>query len=89
MKLIILVTLYFTLLSFVQFAFCLYRELMKAGRDLGVRNVGLHAVDCLRIERVIPKMGSELTSFVTPREAGLMDWVQLNKVWFQRSYYQT
>lgn len=62
-----------------EFAFCLYRELMKAGRDLGVRNVGLHAVDCLRIERVIPKMGSELTSFVTPREAGLMDWIQLNK----------
>ena len=89
MKLIILVTLYFTLPSFVQFAFCLYRELMEAGRDMGVRNVGLHAVDCLRIERVIPKMRSELTSFVTPREAGLMDWVQLNKVWCKCSYYHT
>ena len=53
---------------------------MEAGRDLGVRNAGRSVVDCLRIERVIPQLGSELSSFVTPREAAIMERVQLNKV---------
>lgn len=53
---------------------------MEVGRDLGVRNVGRLAVECLRIDSVIPQMGSELSSFITPREAGMMDRVQLNKV---------
>ena len=65
---------------FVQFAVCLYRDLMEAGKDLGVRNAGRSVVDCLRIERVIPQMGSELSSFITPWEAGITDRVQLNKV---------
>ena len=59
---------------------------MEAGRGLGVRNAGRSAVDCLRIERVIPQMGSEMSPFITPWEAGLGDKVQLNKVrcnlWF-------
>lgn len=62
-----------------EFAVCLYRDLMEVGRDLGVRNVGRLAVECLRIDSVIPQMGSELSSFITPREAGMMDRVQLNK----------
>ena len=64
----------------MQLAVCLYRDLMKAGRDLGVRNAGRSVVDCLRIERVIPQVGGELSSFITPREAGIMERVQLNKV---------
>ena len=63
-----------------QFAVCLYRDMMEAGRDLGVKNAGRSVVDCLRIERVIPQLGSELSSFVTPQEAGIMERVQLNKV---------
>lgn len=74
------------LFVFKQFAVCLYRDLMEAGRELSVRNVGRSAVDCLRIERGIPQMGSELTSFVTPKEAGLMDWVRIQKVWFKHWY---
>lgn len=66
---------------FVQFAVCLYRDLMEAGRDLGARNAGRSVVDCLRIERVIPQIGSEMTSFVTPWEAGMKDRVQLDKVY--------
>ncbi|KAL9975914.1 hypothetical protein ACROYT_G013133 [Oculina patagonica] len=62
-----------------EFAVCLYRDLMRAGRGLHVRNAGRSAVDCLRIERAIPQMGSELTPFVTPWEAGIKDRVQLNK----------
>ena len=53
---------------------------MEAGRDLGIRNAGRSVVDCLRIERLIPQMGSEMTSFVTPCEAGVKDRVDLNKV---------
>ena len=64
----------------MQLAVCLYRDLMEVGRGLGVRNAGRSVVDCLRIERVIPQMGSELSSFITPREAGIMERVQLNKV---------
>lgn len=64
----------------MQFAVCLYRDLMEAGRDLGVRNAGRSVVDCLQIERVIPQMGRELSSFITPWEAGITDRVQLNKV---------
>lgn len=67
-------------LLFVQFAVSLYRDIMEAGRKLGATNVGYSAVDCLRIERSVPQLGKELTSFVTPREAGLMQWVQLDKV---------
>ena len=64
----------------MQFSVCLYRDLMEAGRDLGVRNAGRSVLDCLRVERVIPQMGSELSSFITPQQAGIMDRVQLNKV---------
>ena len=53
---------------------------MEAGRDLDIRNAGRSVVDCLRIERLIPQMGSEMTSFVTPWEAGVKDRVDLNKV---------
>lgn len=53
---------------------------MEAGRDLGIRNAGHSVLDGLRIERLIPQMGKEMTSFVTPREAGVMDRVQLDKV---------
>ena len=59
---------------------------METGRDLGVRNAGRSVVDCLRIERVVPQMGSELSSFTTPCEAGLMDKVHLNKVRFKLTY---
>lgn len=53
---------------------------MNTGRELGSKNVGRFAIDCLRIDRVVPKMGSELTSFISPWEAGLGDRVHLDKV---------
>ena len=53
---------------------------MEAGRKLGATNVGYSAVDCVRIERSVAQLGKELTSFITPREAGLMQLVQLDKV---------
>lgn len=53
---------------------------MNTGRELRAKNVGRLAIDCLRIDRVVPKMGSELTSFISPWEAGLGDRVHLDKV---------
>ena len=53
---------------------------MKTGRELGAKNVGRLAIDCLRIDRVVPKMGSELTPFISPWETGLGDRVHLEKV---------
>lgn len=53
---------------------------MNTGRELGAKNVGRLAIDCLRLDRVVPKMGSELTSFISPWEAGLGDRVHLDKV---------
>ena len=53
---------------------------MNTGRELGSKNVGRLAIDCLRIDRVVPKMGSELTPFISPWETGLGDRVHLKKV---------
>lgn len=53
---------------------------MNTGRELGSKNVGRWAIDCLRIDRVVPKMGSELTPFISPWETGLGDRVHLEKV---------
>lgn len=62
-----------------EFAVCLYQDLMNTGRELGSKNVGRLAIDCLRIDRVVPKMGSELTPFISPWETGLGDRVHLEK----------
>ena len=59
---------------------------MEAGRDMGIRNAGRFAVDCLRLERFVPRMGSELTPFTTPWEAGMKHMVNLHKVSFIDSY---
>ena len=53
---------------------------MNTGRELGSKNVGRLTIDCLRIDRLVPKMGSELTPFISPWETGLGDRVHLEKV---------
>lgn len=88
MTIINTVKIVFLRLSILQFAVSLYREMMEAGRDLGVRNAGHSVLDGLRIERLIPQMGKEMTSFVTPREAGVMDRVQVNKVTMKTVTYK-
>ncbi|MCI0626951.1 MAG: FAD-dependent oxidoreductase [Acidobacteria bacterium] len=48
-----------------------YGELVGAGEDLGLADVGYHALDSLRIERGYRHYGSDITSRDTPLEAGL------------------
>ena len=56
-----------------------YADLLKAGGDLGVQDVGYHALDSLRIERGYRHFGHDITAFDTPLEAGLGFTVDLKK----------
>ncbi|XP_031565803.1 pyruvate dehydrogenase phosphatase regulatory subunit, mitochondrial-like isoform X2 [Actinia tenebrosa] len=62
-----------------QFAHGLYDHMMTAGKPFGITNAGCYCVDSLRIEKGYPRMGIELTSFVTPYEAGLENRIDLQK----------
>jgi glycine cleavage system aminomethyltransferase T/glycine/D-amino acid oxidase-like deaminating enzyme len=56
-----------------------YRALMEAGADLGLRDAGYFALDALRIEMGRRAWGAELGPDETPFEAGLLAAVKLDK----------
>ncbi|MDG2428391.1 MAG: FAD-dependent oxidoreductase [Acidimicrobiales bacterium] len=53
--------------------------LQHAGRDLGIRLFGLHALDSLRLDRGFGTWGREYRPLYTPYEAGLERFVKLDK----------
>jgi aminomethyltransferase len=56
-----------------------WKELLKAGEDLGAAPAGLGARDTLRLEAGMPLHGNEIDPTINPLEAGL-DWaVKLKK----------
>jgi dimethylglycine dehydrogenase len=57
----------------------LYEAIFEAGKDLGARNVGMRALDSLRIEKGWGRMGYEFTSDSTPFEVGLGWQARFNK----------
>ncbi|XP_067001335.2 pyruvate dehydrogenase phosphatase regulatory subunit, mitochondrial [Anabrus simplex] len=65
-----------------EYALHVYDRLMTVGRDYGARDVGCLTQRFMRIERFIPFWGEELTSIVTPFEAGGGYRVKLNKEYF-------
>jgi heterotetrameric sarcosine oxidase gamma subunit len=61
------------------FAVGVFDALMEAGKDLGVRLVGLHAVDSLRLERGFRHWPSDIDPDCTPLETGLGFAVKFDK----------
>ncbi len=56
----------------------IYDALWENGQDLGVANVGNHALDGLRMEKAY-RISRDLTHDVTPDEAGLQPFVKIDK----------
>lgn len=57
----------------------LWRELLTAGEQAGLKPAGLGARDTLRFEACLPLYGNELTEDTNPLEAGLAPFVKLDK----------
>ncbi len=63
----------------VEFAPAVYDDLVRAGRDLGLRDAGYYALDSLRLEKGYRAWGRDLTPDCTPLDAGLAFAVRLDK----------
>ena len=57
----------------------LHAALMKAGQSLGVANVGIYAIDSLRLEKCYRSWKQDLTTEYSPLSAGLDRFVRLAK----------
>ena len=62
-----------------EFAAGVYDALVEAGADAGLRHVGMHAMNSLRIEKAYRHYGHDITDADTPLEAGLGFAVRLDK----------
>lgn len=62
-----------------EFARGVFDALLKEGENLGLKLVGLHALDSLRLEKGYRHWGSDITPDDTPFEAGLGFAVKLDK----------
>ncbi len=63
----------------------LYDAVVDAGRRFDAVDFGSYALDALRLEKAYKAWGSELTTEVTPVEAGLMRFVDLGKEFIGRA----
>lgn len=57
----------------------LYDQIMAVGQDYDIRNVGHLAMRFLRLEKMIPFWGEELTAETTPLEVGRSSKVKFDK----------
>lgn len=69
-----------------EYALHVYNNLMDAGKDYGIRNVGYYALRFLRIEKFIPFWAEELDSHTTPFEVGRGFKVKMQKDYFFGKY---
>jgi len=56
-----------------------WEKILEAGKDKGIKPIGLGARDTLRFEAVLPLYGNEISQDITPLEAGLGIFVKLHK----------
>lgn len=57
----------------------IWNSILEAGSNLGIKPAGLGARDTLRFEASLPLYGNEISSKISPLEAGLGFFVKLNK----------
>lgn len=57
----------------------IWNHILCAGREFGIKPAGLGCRDTLRFEACLPLYGNEISSEITPLEAGLGYFVDLNK----------
>jgi 4-methylaminobutanoate oxidase (formaldehyde-forming) len=60
-----------------EFAPSVYDSVLELGTDFGLKHVGAHAINSLRIEKAYKHWGHDITDEDTPLEAGLgfaVDW---------------
>lgn len=57
----------------------IWEEILKVGKEEGIKPTGLGCRDTLRFEAALPLYGNELSKDITPLEAGLGFFVKLNK----------
>ena len=62
----------------------LYEAIMEAGEEFGIANFGTYAMNSLRMEKAYKGWGSELTTEITPMEAGLESSVDFTKYFIGR-----
>jgi len=62
----------------------LYEALLEAGEEFGITNFGTYAMNSLRMEKAYKGWGSELTTEITPMEAGLERFVDFRKSFIGR-----
>ena len=67
----------------------LWRQLLAAGQEFGIRPCGLGARNTLRLEAGMALYGHEIDATVTPLEAGLMRNVDLTKDFVGRAALET
>lgn len=57
----------------------IWNEILRVGKDFGLKPAGLGARDTLRFEAAMPLYGQEISEDINPLEAGLKFFVKLNK----------
>lgn len=60
----------------------LYDAIWQAGQSAGIANVGLYAVNSLRMEKAYRGWGDELTNEVTLKDADMLRFIKYNKIDF-------
>ena len=65
----------------------MYNQVVENGAKYEIKNVGLYALNSIRVEQGIPSWGSEFNHLVLPQNTGLSSLVNLSKVGYVISMF--